>query len=119
VIDLIESEKLEKKKVETRCCLYFFPLLWPSMGEIFQVWWRVLVLMLFFRFSFPGEADKITSLPGLAEQTQFNLYSGYLTTNITTGKDKVVWRADDMFGCDLFLDFFVLFFFLCQVLNFL
>jgi hypothetical protein len=80
------------------------------MGEILQVWWREAVLTLFFRFSFPGEADKITSLPGLAEQTQFNLYSGYLTTNTTTGKEEVVLRADELVALIVF-GFFCFFFF--------
>lgn len=37
---------------------------------------------------FPGQADLVTSLPGLASMpTDFNLYAGYLTIDQTTGKN--------------------------------
>merc|ERR1711991_369180 len=36
--------------------------------------------------SFPGQSDQITTLPGAPSQPGFNMYSGYLEINATTGK---------------------------------
>ena len=36
--------------------------------------------------SFPGEADRVTSLPGVNETLPFGVFSGYLDINATTGK---------------------------------
>ena len=36
--------------------------------------------------SFPGQSDQITALPGAPAQPGFNMYSGYLEINATTGK---------------------------------
>lgn len=52
-------------------------------------------MTLFFQFgllfslacaSFPGEADLVTSLPGVDQMPNFRIYSGYLTISASNGK---------------------------------
>jgi hypothetical protein len=65
--------------------------LWGAGEELFQsLMMRVLTLVVLFGsvacFA-DKNADLVTSLPGLSWKPLFNVYSGYLQINATTGKN--------------------------------